>query len=100
MILTFKTGVINLQIATQKCFDCRVGWVAITSFNKLKFSLKKRILPRGFVRCVDLTGDVIGEIRFMSYIRCPQLTGIEAEILLLPAPARGEEIGLFLKGIS
>jgi hypothetical protein len=36
----------------------------------------------------------------MSYIRCPQLTGTEEEILLLLAPARGEEMGLFLKGIS
>jgi len=48
VILTFETGDINLRIATQKWFDFRGGWVAMISFNKLKFSLKKAYFATRF----------------------------------------------------
>jgi len=47
-ILTFETKVINLRVATQKWFDFHRWCVAIISFNKLKFSLKKAYFTTRF----------------------------------------------------
>jgi hypothetical protein len=35
---------------------------------------------------------MMNDAQYISYTRCPQLTDIEEEILLLPATTRGKEV--------